>query len=94
MRPFQLDPEFTPLFNTPNHPGYPSAHSCISSAMAGVLTELFPVDAAEVLDLAQQATESRIWAGIHFRSDVEAGIALGENVADAVIAQELRDGTN
>jgi len=30
IRPFQLDPEFKTLFTTPNHPSYPSAHSCLS----------------------------------------------------------------
>jgi membrane-associated phospholipid phosphatase len=89
MRPFQLDPEFSPLFTTPNHPSYPSAHSCISSAMAGVLAQLFPANAEEIISLAQQAAESRIWAGIHFRSDVEAGFTLGTNVADAVIARSM-----
>lgn len=94
MRPFQLDPEFSPLFTTPNHPSYPSAHSCISTAVASVLADLFPADAAEVLALASEATEARIWAGIHFRSDVEAGIELGENVANAVIAHAAAGGSD
>jgi membrane-associated phospholipid phosphatase len=86
MRPFQADPDFKPLFTTPNHPGYPSAHSCMSSAAAGVLAHLFPAESGRVLALAQEAGDSRIWAGIHFRSDVEAGSSLGANVAQAVIA--------
>jgi membrane-associated phospholipid phosphatase len=85
IRPFQLDPEFSPLFATPNHPSYPSAHSCISSAMSGVLAHLFPTDAAEVDSLAQEATESRLWGGIHYRIDLEAGTEIGENVAAALI---------
>jgi membrane-associated phospholipid phosphatase len=93
MRPFQLDPEFKPLFTTPNHPSYPSAHSCISTATATVLADLFPVDAAEVLALAQEAGEARIWGGIHFRTDVEVGTTLGENVAAAVLAHANGDGS-
>jgi membrane-associated phospholipid phosphatase len=93
IRPFQLDPEFSPLFTTPNHPAYPSAHSCLSSAMAVTLAYLFPTDSTEVMALAQQATESRIWAGIHFRSDVEAGMAVGENVANEVITHAMGDGS-
>jgi membrane-associated phospholipid phosphatase len=88
IRPFQLDPEFSPLFATPNHPAYPSAHSCLSTATASVLAYLFPTDSEEVLGLAHEATESRIWAGIHFRSDVVAGVKLGEDVAGAVIARD------
>jgi membrane-associated phospholipid phosphatase len=85
IRPFQLDSEFSPLFTTPNHPSYPSAHSCISSAMAGALGYLFPTDTEEMASLAQEATESRLWGGLHYRIDLEAGIEIGENVAAAVI---------
>jgi membrane-associated phospholipid phosphatase len=93
IRPFQLDPEFKTLFATPNHPAYPSSHSCTSNAVAGVTAYLFPTDAEEVLALAHQASESRIWAGIHFRSDVDAGIKIGEDVANAVIERAMSDGS-
>jgi membrane-associated phospholipid phosphatase len=91
IRPFQLDPQFSPLFPTPNHPSYPAAHACISTAGATVLASLFPTDANAVTAMAQEAGESRIWAGIHFRSDVEAGTALGQNVANTVIAHAMND---
>src|SRR5690606_6130258 len=70
IRPHQLDAEFSPLFAVPGHPSYPSAHSCYSSAAANVLAHLFPTDADEVFMLANEASESRIWAGLHFRSDL------------------------
>jgi membrane-associated phospholipid phosphatase len=87
IRPFQYDPDFTTVFTTPNHPSYPAAHSCSSMSMAAVLAALFPVDADEVIAIATEAGESRIWGGIHFRSDVVAGEALGLDVANAVIAR-------
>jgi membrane-associated phospholipid phosphatase len=89
LRPSQLDAEFSPLFPTPNHPSYPSAHSCISTATANVLATLFPNNANEVLGLSEQASESRVYAGIHFRSDVDAGIELGANVGNAVLEHAL-----
>jgi membrane-associated phospholipid phosphatase len=85
MRPFQLDTEFTPLFNAPNHPSYPSAHSCMSSAAGGVLAHLFPADSERLMRIITEIGEARIWAGIHFRSDIEAGQELGQNVATRVI---------
>lgn len=91
IRPFQYDSEFTPVFNTPNHPSYPAAHACGTMSMAVVLAALFPVDADEVLAVAHEAGESRIWGGIHFRSDVVAGEALGQNVANAVLAHAMSD---
>ncbi|HEX2513127.1 MAG TPA: phosphatase PAP2 family protein, partial [Chloroflexota bacterium] len=36
-RPAMLEPRITPLFTTPNHPSYPSAHGSIGSAACGVL---------------------------------------------------------
>ncbi len=87
MRPFQYDPEFTPLFTTPSHPSYPSAHSCMSSAAAGVLAHLFPTDRERLMAIVHEVGEARIWGGIHFRSDVDAGLALGEDVADLLIAR-------
>lgn len=92
IRPFQLDPTFTPVFTTPNHPGYPSAHSCISYAVAGVLAHLFPVNAERLFKFAEEASESRLWGGIHFRSDIVAGTALGNAVAEAVITRTAMDG--
>ncbi len=91
MRPFQLDPEFSPLFTTPNHPSYPSAHSCLSTAAANTLAYLFPPNAADVIALAHEAGQARVWGGIHFRSDIVAGEALGKSVADAVIARAMMD---
>ena len=37
--------------------------------------------------LAAEASESRIWAGIHYRFDVEAGRAVGEKVAAKSLAR-------
>jgi hypothetical protein len=43
--------------------------------------------------LAQEFGDSRIWAGIHFRSDIEAGYAIGRNVGQKVIERAKADGT-
>jgi membrane-associated phospholipid phosphatase len=92
IRPHQFDPEFSPLFAVPGHPSYPSAHSCFSSSAANVLAYLFPADSDELRDLAREASESRIWAGLHFRSDLEAGIQIGRDVANAVIERSMIQG--
>jgi membrane-associated phospholipid phosphatase len=85
-RPVQLDPALTTVFPTPNHPSYPSNRAAIAYAPAVVLGALFPRDAEHFLKRANQAAESAMWAGIHFRSDIEAakqiGIAIGKRVVD------------
>jgi hypothetical protein len=36
------DPTWTPIVGTPNHPEYPAAHGCVSTAAAQALVKLFP----------------------------------------------------
>jgi membrane-associated phospholipid phosphatase len=93
IRPVQLDPELRTVVPTPNHPSYPAAHACYSSAAAAMLGYLFPSDAEAVLALAADAGESRIWAGIHYRSDVVAGAELARRVAGKVIDRARSDGS-
>jgi hypothetical protein len=85
IRPFQLDPTVTTVFVTPNHPSYPANHAGLGGAMETVLGALFPRDAAYFEKLADEESWSRLWAGIHFRSDIEAGRALGRAVGQAVL---------
>jgi hypothetical protein len=86
-RPNQFDPSITTLFPTPNFPSYPSNAAIFNGTSAAVIGHLFPRDAQMLKDMADQAGESRIWAGIHFRSDVEGGRTVARNVADLVIAR-------
>lgn len=93
IRPFQLDPDLKTVVPTPNHPSYPSAHACTSIAVAKVLGYLFPRDAEYFAALGERATESRIWAGIHYRSDIDEGRKLALAVADKVIGRAKQDGS-
>jgi membrane-associated phospholipid phosphatase len=93
IRPFQLDPTFTPVIPTPNHPSYPSAHGCHSGSQGAMLAHLFPRDAAMATERAEEAAMSRLWGGIHFRSDIDAGLALGRTVAAMVIERADADGS-
>jgi hypothetical protein len=92
-RPFQLDTAVKPLFQTPAHPSYPAAHGCYSGSQAATLAYLFPADGASLTAQADEAAMSRTWAGIHFRSDIDAGLALGRSVAGLVIARGQADGS-
>ena len=92
-RPNMLDTSIVPLFPNPNHPSYPSAHSMFSSAYAAVLSYLFPRDADYFAAQAQDAGMSRLWAGIHYRSDVEKGLEVGRSVAQRVIERAKNDGS-
>lgn len=96
------DPAWTPMLpGTPNHPEYPSAHSCLTPA-AGLalatflgthrihltvpsLTGLGDRHFATVKDLTREVANARVWGGIHFRSAVDDGSRLAGKVAREVL---------
>ena len=78
IRPPQLDKAVAPLFPPPNHPSYPAAHSCASTASATILAAFFPDDAAMLRAAAHEAGDSRIWAGIALRQRPRCRRGLGQ----------------
>lgn len=92
LRPSQADPTITLTFGLPNHPSYPSGHSCASAAAATVLAQLFPSRAAEVAGWVTDAGLSRMYAGIHYRFDITAGKNLGDSVGQLTIARDAQVG--
>jgi len=44
--------------------------------------------------MALEASESRIWAGIHFRTDVNVGRDMGHKIGGAVIDYAKADGSD
>src|SRR5262245_21919053 len=93
-RPAVADPSLTTAIPTPASPSYPCEHAVAAGAASAVLGYLFP-DAAEHFDaLATEASQSRLLAGVVYPSDVEAGLKLGRQVADLVIAYAKKDGSD
>jgi len=100
------DPTWAPLFATPAHPEYPSGHSCVSGAAAGVLADYFGDNTrfrvtSDVMpgvtrsfdgfaDALVEVQNARIFAGIHFRSATRDGQTLGASVAEFVLQNAAR----
>jgi len=96
-----IDTTWTPAIVTPPFPEYPSGHSGQSAAAATVLTALLgPVAFEDSTNLAlghpvrrypsfqaaaDEAAESRLYAGIHFPMGNENGKALGRCVGRMVL---------
>ena len=80
-RPTQLDPGIRLAIGVPNHPAYPSNHACISGAAGLVLDAQFPDARGRYFAMGQQAGESRIYAGIHYRIDVDEGYVIARKIA-------------
>jgi membrane-associated phospholipid phosphatase len=93
-RPFELDPSVKTVINAPATPSYPCEHTVTAAAAATVLAYFYPKIADSILQLAKQAAESRIYAGVQFPSDVAAAWKLGEDVAARVIAEAKKDGSD
>lgn len=84
-RPITVDPTLTTVFGTPPFPSYPSGHSAMSTAAAHVMEAFFPDAKARYHHLAEEASFSRVWGGVHYRFDVVDGDSLGARVGRAVV---------
>ena len=102
------DPAWSTLLpGTPNHPEYPSAHSCITPAGGRVIAEFlgtphidFTVPSLtglgdrqfdSVKDLQNEVGSARIWGGIHYRSAVDDGVQIGTRVARQVLHDHFQE---
>ena len=92
-RPSEWDHNLPTAVAVPNSPSYPSEHSAAAQAAATVLAHFLPAEAASFNAMAEQAGWSRVLAGVQFPSDHDAGKALGQRVAEQVIAQADTDGS-
>jgi hypothetical protein len=93
-RPCQLDPSIKTATGVPNFPAYTSGHSTFSAAAATVLSYLFPNDAQYFNDQATEASLSRLYGGIHYRSDCQMGLDHGKRIAGYTINFAQADGSN
>jgi PAP2 superfamily len=87
-RPIQGDATLDVLFPTPPFPSYTSAHSTVSGAAAAALGVAFPSDAHDLVARAEEAKNSRLWAGFHYPIDNDVGLAHGRQIGRLVLERE------
>jgi hypothetical protein len=93
-RPSQLDPEIRTVVGLPNFPSYVSGHSTFSAAAADVLSYLFPGGASYFDAQKEEAAISRLYGGIHYRSDIEVAKNHGKRIGDYTVRFAIRDGAD
>jgi hypothetical protein len=84
-----LDKAWLPILVTPPHPSYVSGHATVSGAAAEILKSYFPKDVRQIEGWAEEAALSRLYGGIHYRFDNEAGLALGRQIGKVVLERAL-----
>jgi len=89
IRPYRADSAITTPIPRPQHPSYPSNHACVSGTSAYVLGALFRGDADRLAALADEAGESRLYAGIHYRFDKDAGLHIARQVAALALHSDI-----
>ena len=85
-RPTQVDPAIVAAIALPNHPSYPSNHSCISGSMGRVLDAALPDARGMYQAMGRQAGLSRLYGGIHYQMDLDAGEAIANRIAARALA--------
>jgi hypothetical protein len=97
----EADPSWTPLLFV-NHPEYPGAHGCGTTAVTQTLRKFFGTDKVafsvdstvtgttryydRFKDAAKEVYDARTWAGLHFRNSTMEGAWIGRKVARYVVA--------
>jgi hypothetical protein len=91
-RPMQMDTRIKTDIGLPNFPSYISGHSTFSGAASTVLSYIIPEKAQQFADMASEASMSRMYGAIHFRSDCAVGITTGIKIGNFAVARGHIDG--
>jgi hypothetical protein len=99
------DSGWAPLL-TVNHPEYPAAHGCWTTAVTEAMAFLFgrhrldiPIDSTvtgttrvyrSFREIAEEIADARISAGLHFRFSTDDGAAIGRSVAALITRRHFR----
>ena len=101
-----VDAAWTPVVPSPNHPEYPAAHSCVTTATAETLRAFYGTPNIEfeytstvtgttrgftsILSFADETSMSRIYGGMHYRFSTVDGAALGRSVSTWVVTNKFQ----
>ena len=102
--PADRDPDWQSLVRVPNSPQYPSGGDNFAGTLEVELPRLFGITGPvewrnsqsgqtrrwpNASSAADEIAASRVWAGVHFRSAVDAGRRVGRQVASEILERQL-----
>jgi membrane-associated phospholipid phosphatase len=88
-RPFS--PSHPTLIRTPRSTSFPSGHTAAAFAFATAAGAELPVTVPALLPLAGAVAYSRVHTGVHYPSDVAAGMGIG--IGSGLLAAHIRRGS-
>lgn len=89
QRPFVIDPEIKPIVQQPANAAYPSGHSTTGYVYTIILSMMVPEKTQALYERAATYGRNRVIAGVHFPTDVEAGLVSAAVIVNAMIQQPL-----
>jgi membrane-associated phospholipid phosphatase len=76
------------LIRVPRSTSFPSGHTAAAFAFATAASAEMPILAPALFPIASAVAYSRVYTGVHYPSDVTAGLAIG--IGSGLIAAPLR----
>ncbi|MGN6505225.1 MAG: acid phosphatase [Tepidisphaeraceae bacterium] len=86
QRPPYVDPTLKPGATLEDEPSYPSGHATRGMVFALILSRMAPEKADALIARGEEIGFDRVYAAVHYPSDVVAGRFLGQAVANALMA--------
>ena len=80
-RPYMYNELVKPVTKMSHSGSYPSGHATAGTLMGIVLSNMVPEKRAEIMARAAEFANNRLVAGVHYRSDIEAGRITGTVIA-------------
>jgi hypothetical protein len=88
---------------TPCIPGYPSAHGTLSNAARAIVEKVYgdgpfsitlmaagmTLNYTSLTQITDDISDARVYGGIHFRTDQDAGEALGGRISQYIYRHNL-----
>ncbi len=93
-RPSQVDPSIKTITGVPNFPAFISGHSTFSGAASTILGYIVPEKATLYSGMAADASVSRMYGGIHYRSDCAKGLETGKKIGGYAVTHARTDGAD
>lgn len=90
--PYVLDPQIVSAYADNGLNSYPSDGAVVAITSRDILSAMFPLEKEYLAKLAEEHLESLVISGINVKSDVDAGILIGNEVVKKALARASTDG--